>query len=173
MKIRKFQIQEADLIYKYLPANYIECLQCNFSSRKKVSSDDIMIAFWTDSPQWVERLFKLRNLLVKPFGIQGGNNDSRHKLEKSIRTGGTYKFMSISEKSDEETILCANDKHLVMYLSIKVKELNERDKDVTVSTLVKFHNLLGRVYFSIIYPFHYIIVRSMLKSVLKKFENQP
>lgn len=173
MRIRKSHIQQADLIYKYLPANYTECLQCNFSSQNKVSADDIMVAFWTVPPKWVDNLFDLRDLLVKPFGIQGGNKGSRRELEKSIRTGGTHKFMSIADKSDEETILCANDKHLVMYLSIKVKELNERDKDVTVSTLVKFHNLLGRAYFSIIYPFHCIIVRSMLKSVLKKFENKP
>ncbi len=130
-----------------------------------------MVAFWTAPPQWVDSLFKLRDILVKPFGIQGGNEGSRQELEKCIRAGGTYKFMSIAAKSDEETILYANDKHLAMYLSIKIEELNESDKQVTVSTLVKFHNLLGRAYFFIIYPFHCIIVKTMLKSVLKKLQN--
>ncbi len=169
MKIRKAQILQTDLIYQYLPANYTECLQCKLTSKKKITADDIMVAFWTVPPKWVDSLFKLRDILVKPFGIQSGNEGNRLELEKSIRTGGTYNFMSIAAKSDEETILCANDKHLVMYLSIKVKELNESDKEVTASTLVKFHNLLGRAYFFVIYPFHCIIVKTMLKSVLKKF----
>ncbi len=171
MKIRKTQISKTDLINQYLPANYTECLQCNFSSTQKITAYDIMVAFWTAPPQWVDSLFKLRDILVKPFGIQGGNEGSRQELEKSIRTGGTSKFMSIAAKSGEETILCANDKHLVMYLSIKIEELNESDKQVTASTLVKFHNLLGRAYFFIIYPFHCIIVKTMLKSVLKKLGN--
>lgn len=134
MKIRKAQIQQADLICQYLPANYIECLRCNFTSLKKVTPDDIMVAFWTVPPPWVETLFKFRNLLVKPFGIQGENDSGRQELETCIRTGGTYNIMSITAKSEEETILCANDKHLVMYLSVKVKELNESNKEVIIST---------------------------------------
>lgn len=168
MKIKKAQIEQTDLIHQYLPANFIECLQCTFRSKRKVSADDIMVEFWTVPPKWVMAMFKLRNILVKPFGIQGDDQGDRRELEKAIRTGGTYHFMSIPAKSDIETILCADDKHLVMYLSVKIEELNESDKVVTVSTLVKFHNSVGRIYFFIIYPFHCIIVNSMLKSVLKK-----
>lgn len=171
MKIKKASISKTDLISQFLPADYTECLQCNLSSTKRITADDIMVAFWTVPPQWVDSLFKLRDILVKPFGIQGGSDGNKQELEKSIRAGGTYKFMSISAKSDKETILCASDKHLVMYLSIKIKELNEGNKQVTASTLVKFNNLLGRAYFFIIYPFHCIIVKTMLKSVLKKLNS--
>lgn len=171
MEIRKAQILQSDLINQYLPANFTECLQCNFASSKKVTADDIMIQFWTVSPKWVNALFKLRDILVKPFGIKGGNEGNKAALEESIRSGRTYSFMSIPAKTDNETILSANDKHLVMYLSVKVQELNERDKELTISTLVKFHNLLGRVYFFFIYPFHCIIVKSMLRSVIKRLED--
>lgn len=171
MKIRKAQILKTDLIHQYQPANFTECLQCTFNSKKKINADDIMVAFWTVSPKWVDKLFSLRDILVKPFGLKGGNKPNKQELEKSIRTGGTYGFMSISAKSEQETILCANDKHLEMYLSIKVEELNESDKRVTASTLVNFHNLLGRAYFFCIYPFHCIIVKAMLKSVLKRLKD--
>lgn len=171
MKIKKAQILETDLIHQYLPANFTECLQCNFTSKKKVTPDDLMVEFWTVPPKWVMAMFKLRNILVKPFGIQGDDQGDRLKLEKAIRAGGTHHFMSIPAKSDEETILSANDKHLIMHLSVKLNELNERDKVVTITTLVNFHNLLGRIYFFVIYPFHCIIVKSMLKSVLKKLED--
>lgn len=171
MEIRKAQILKSDLINQYLPTDFTECLQCNFASGKKVTADDIMIQFWTVSPKWVNALFKLRDILVKPFGIKGGNKGNKAALEESIRSGETYSFMSIPAKADNETILSANDKHLVMYLSVKVKELNERDKELTISTLVKFHNLLGRVYFFFIYPFHCIIVKSKLKSVVRRLED--
>ena len=171
MKVRKAKILKTDLIHQYLPAHFTECLQCTFAGKKKITADDIMVAFWTVPPKWVDNLFKFRDILVKPFGLKGGNKANKKEFENSIRTGGTYNFMSILPKSEQETILCANDKHLVMYLSIKVEEINETDKRVTASTLVNFYNLLGRVYFFCIYPFHCIIVKAMLKSVLNRLKN--
>lgn len=170
MRIYTSSITQKDLIYQYLPANYREAFECNFSSEKNISADDIQVAFWTNSPQWIRSMFKLRDKIVKVFGIEPGNDDNKSAFAECIKSGNSYRFISIPNKSADETILCANDKHLVMYFSIKLTEKENNKKTVKASTIVKFHNLLGRAYFCVIFPFHYIIVHSMLKFTIKNIK---
>ncbi len=169
MKISKVKISDQDLVYQYFPVNYTEVLECTFTSEKEITADDIQVAFWTHSPKWISRLFTLRDWLVKPFGIQSGSNDKNiNAFAECIRTGGSYRFVTIPCKSENETILCANDTHLVMYFSVKIDPESTNVKRLTITTLVKFHNLLGRLYFYTILPFHYIIVKSMIKHTIKR-----
>ncbi|MGM5629591.1 DUF2867 domain-containing protein [Apibacter raozihei] len=166
MKIKTGKVAEKDLIAQYLPSDYTEVLQCVFFSEKNITPDDIQVAFWTNSPQWIKKMFKLRDILVKPLGIKPGNENDKLELAKSIRLGENYRFISIPAKSIHETLLCMNDKHLVMYFSAKIISETGDKKKLTITTLVNFHNLLGRLYFYIIYPFHCIIVKSMIKNAV-------
>lgn len=168
MKIKKANIEKDDLIYKYLPANYADAFECFACVNRNITADDLMIAFWTDSPQWVNKLFSLRDSLVKPFGIKAGNGRNKEELEEAIRNNGHYRFMDTVTKSDNETVISANDKHLKLYFSVKIVTIGGGEKRMKVTTIVHFHNWLGRTYFCIIYPFHSLIVRSMLKHSLVK-----
>lgn len=168
MEIKKGKIIPQDsLLLKYLPVNYSDIYTCNIESNTVVTPDDIMTSFWTDMPKWVNNLFKLRNTLVKPFGLKTDNEKDFQQLEECIRTGGNFGFISVSDKSPHETVLCLTDKHLTAYLSVYVENSNEKN-EVSLITLVNSHNKLGYIYFYTIYPFHHIVVRKMLKSTLKK-----
>lgn len=68
----------------------------------------------------------------------------------------------------EEAVLTADDKHLQFYVSAIVRPMEANVKEVTVSTLVQFHNNWGRAYFFFIRPFHSIIVPATLKRALKR-----
>jgi hypothetical protein len=65
-------------------------------------------------------------------------------------------------------MISLNDKHLEAYISTKITELEGSNKNVKVTTLVKFHNTLGRLYFFMVYPFHCIIVGMMIKHAIGK-----
>ncbi len=168
MKVNKVVVAKTDLISQYLPGNYKDAFEYAFYSNHKITADDFMIAFWTNSPGWVEKLFALRDWMVKPFGIQTGSGRSRGKLEEAVRTGGSYGFMSVVAKSDTETVISADDKHLKMYFSVKIDDPNDGQKKLTISTIVHFNNWLGYVYFYLIYPFHLLIVPNMVKYSLNK-----
>ena len=71
MKVRNSSIPPDSLVNKYLPAKYSDSCECEIISDKEITADDIQISLWTDMPDWVNHLFKLRNLLVKPFGLKG------------------------------------------------------------------------------------------------------
>ena len=168
MKVKKIKIEKSDLIAKHLPANYTDAFECEFTTKEEISADDIMIAFWTNSPKWIDQLFALRDLIVKPLGIQTSNGRNKELFANAIRNCGSYRFIETVAKSDTETVISADDKHLKMYFSTKTDKVNNQKQKLTVSTIVHFHNWFGKVYFFVIYPFHHFIVPSMVRYSMKK-----
>ncbi len=170
MKCRKMEIPLFSLVQKYLPVNYTDAFSCNLIGDKVVlSADEIMIDFWTVMPRWVNSLFKLRNLLVRPFGLATENREKHNQeLKEVIRSGkGCSGLISVLDKTEDEIVVLLSDKHLDAYMSVLVKK-NEDTQTVFVITLVRYHNRLGKIYFSLISPFHIAVVKAMLKSTLKR-----
>ena len=165
MKINKTTMPSGSLMENYLPADYSDVFACVTDTPKEIIPDDIMVNFWTDFPQWINALFKLRNFLVKFVGLKSAEKDNVKELEKCIRTGEAYDFVSVPAKSGNETVLLLSDSHLKAYLSVHVESGNEH-KTISAITLVHYKNLLGRIYFFIIRPFHGLIVKSLLKRAL-------
>jgi len=85
---------------------------------------------------------------VKPFGIEGGD----------ILTSEDY----IIEDTENEAIMRKDDKHLLFYVSIAKIGNNLID----VTTVVQYHNALGKVYFFFIKPFHKMIVPRVVKEFI-------
>jgi hypothetical protein len=57
-----------------------------------------------------------------------------------------------------------NDRHLDFRVVVDVVPVGS-GQQVTMTTLVLTHNLLGRVYLAVIMPFHRLIARVMLRQV--------
>lgn len=168
MKSYQTNIPANSLTKQYLPADYTDAFACEVAKAKSLSADEVMIKFWTVSPRWIDSLFKLRNVLVRPFGLETGEEENRtEKLKEMIRSGnGSSRIMSVVAKSSHETVVLLSDKHLDAYMSVVVEE-GCNSQIVTAITLVHYHNKLGKVYFFFVRPFHKVIVKSMLKSTLK------
>ncbi len=111
-----------------------------------------------DGPAWVGRLLALRNLLVRPFGLKTGAADP----QSHQRRVGMFPVIS---QTASRVVLGLDDRHLDFRLLVDVKDLGEGRQEVSASTLVAPHNLLGRVYLAIVMPFHRIIVPAMLARV--------
>lgn len=168
MKTKKIPVPKNSLVNNYLPSNYFDSFECNFISSKEIKPDDVQIAFWTARPIWIDWLFKLRAILVKPFGLKTEINEYAENLRKCLICGIPHKYISVPSKSGDETVTCNVDKHLTFYLSVIISKKEGDRQSVVLTTLVNFHNLLGHCYFVVIYPFHTILVRAMLKYVVKR-----
>ena len=64
------------------------------------------------------------------------------------------------EVSDEEVLFGEDDRHLDYRVSLLA-----RDRQATLSTVVRFHGNAGRAYFLIVRPFHRILARRLLAAV--------
>ena len=168
MKIKSAKIPSGTLVNNYLPVDYSDVYVCNLSGFENISPDDVLLSFWTAMPKWVDSLFKLRNILVKPFGLKSGKKSKNVHIEDIIRNGESSEVMSVAQKSPDETVLLLTDKHLSAYLSVYIEDAEAGSKNVYATTLVNFHNKLGYIYFYTIYPFHHIVVKQLLKHTLNK-----
>lgn len=150
LKIMKEQnIPQGSLIENYLPADYCDSFSRNVVSEKSVTSDEFFDMAFNKTPGWINGLMKLRNAIVKPLG-----------LEVDMRFEDT-----ICEKNKHEVVFGMPDKHLTFHASLWCGEKDVNGQTLTITTVVKYNNSLGRLYFFFIRPFHKIIICSMLKRV--------
>lgn len=109
------------------------------------------------SPAWVEMLTTLRDLLVKPFGLKTGD-------EIRAERDGDYEFdfAPVLYRSEQEIVMGMNDKHLYFRMSV-LKVAQNENSQLFLTTVVRFNNVGGRIYFGLIRLFHGLIVRTMLR----------
>ena len=139
------------LINKYLPADYSDSLSKRINPVNPLTPDCIFEEMFCNFPKPVDLLMKMRNVLVKPLGLQGG---------------GGFRNL-ISERNDEEIIICKNDKHLCFWVGIYCSRPEEGWQEASVTTVVKFNNFLGKIYFIGIWVFHKLLVKSLFRKAIK------
>jgi Protein of unknown function (DUF2867) len=110
------------------------------------------------SPPWITRLLSIRNAVVRPFGLKG-TEDARRISRDHIG------FFPCISRSADRVVMGFNDSHLDFRVAVDVASIAGGQQRVTATTLVRTHNLFGRVYLATIMPFHKLIVRTMLARV--------
>ena len=166
IKLNKSTIPSDSLIAKYLPSDHSDVYACTVNCEKEITPDDVMVNFWTNFPNWISALFKLRDFLAKFVGLKTTESGNTKEFEESIRAGKTYNIASVPAKNANETVMLLSDKHLNAYISVHI-ETRKEQKTISVTTLVNFHNKLGHIYFFVIRPFHGLITKSLLKRSVK------
>lgn len=108
-------------------------------------------------PSWIITLLKLRNKIVGVFGLKTEVSKG-HKERLTIgKKAGAFEIYSITKT---EIIAGEDDKHLNFHVSVLKQE-----KDLIVTTFVHYHNLFGKLYMTLITPFHKLIVKSVMKNI--------
>lgn len=140
------------MIDKYLPSDYSDSVSKRIRPVAPLTADHIFEEMFCNFPKPVVWLFKLRNAIVKPLGLQGG---------------GGFRNL-ISERSEEEIIISKNDRYLCFRVGIFCSEPVDGWQDASVTTVVKYNNFLGRIYFIGIWVFHKLLVKSLFRKAIKK-----
>ena len=120
-------------------------------------------AAFSTFPAWVNALMALRNLVVAPFGLKTG---AREKAAVE-RIG----FFPVISEKDEQVVVGMNDRHLDFRCVIDIEDDGGARQRVSIATIIKRHNWLGRTYLATIMPFHRLIVRTALVRLARASEN--
>ena len=98
------------------------------------------------APKWITLLMKIRNAIMKPFGLKRGKDlsDLVHIETENLAT------------------ISKNDKHLDLEIAFMTERVECNSQRISVSTKVRFHNRFGKCYFAIIKPFHNLICKTLL-----------
>lgn len=108
-------------------------------------------------PRWTRALLRLRDLFVAPFGLKTAEAARR-------APGNRIGMFPVLSETPQRIVAGLNDSHLDFRVVVDIAGLGG-GRRVTATTVVRTHNLLGRVYLAIILPFHKLIVRALLRQV--------
>lgn len=120
------------------------------------------------TPPWVEGLMRLRNRTVALFGLKdlGALGAVDRRPEAGYRPGDRVGIFTLRAISDDEVVLGDDDRHLDVAVSVLRLPLTpEGQRPLAVSTVVKTHNLLGRLYMLPVAPLHRRIVPAVLRGL--------
>lgn len=133
------------------------------TTNQQDSIEEITNLIFNTTPKWVAFLFKIRNAIVQFFGIKTNLPDD---YNEDFKVGGYVAFFKIYDIATNEIILGANDSHLnfrAIVYNAKTSAYN-----IKVTTLVEYHNTKGKIYMSLIKPFHRMVVKRMVGQAFKK-----
>lgn len=158
--------------------DYVDSFAGNLTDQhSNIDTTKIGKAFFCSGPKWIDRLFTLRNIVVKRLGLKTPENivDRQKQLDNfKCEVGERLGFFRVYHRDENEVIIGENDRHLDFRVSLYLQptETNVHEKTLTISTVVKFHSWLGQLYFLPVKPFHKLIVPTMLKGIIGNLTEQ-
>ncbi len=157
-KVIKIDIPDTSiLLQKFDTIDFQDAYAFN-THNNSLNIRELYTSIFSTTPKWVDNLMKLRNKLVSIFGLK---TEMRHNTNVDFKVGDKIGIFTIYDILDDEIIAGENDKHLDFRVSV-FREVNTTIK-ITVSTIVKYNNWFGKLYFSIVAPFHKLVVKSVVK----------
>lgn len=124
-----------------------------------LTPEDFARAAFEEPPKSISYLLALRNAVVAPFGLKTGRE-----------AGDTREWIGlfpVEVMTADRIVLGFDDKHLDFRVVVDVTP-TAGGCEVTATTLVREHNLLGRLYLTTILPFHKAIVPALLKRAARE-----
>lgn len=122
------------LIEKYLPADYVDSYSREIVCNQKITPEKFRNLAFNQLPKWIDWLMNLRNAIVK-----------------SLRLDTKSRFTNmVSDKNEHEEIFGVPDSHLDFHVSMWCSEYKNGKQELKITTIVKYNNRLGRMYFSLL-----------------------
>ena len=111
----------------------------------------------------------IRNKVVKRLGLKDLGQlaaISDAKPEHAYRVGDRVGIFTLFDIQPNEVLFGDRDKHLDVVLSVHTASVSPTSEvQVTVTTVVHVHNLLGRLYMIPVAPMHRIIAPAVVANV--------
>lgn len=161
------EVPEKSLILKnFEEYDYCDSFQVNYCTKESV--DQITNKVLT-LPKWAVLLFRLRNFAAKFFGLKTGDAKDVKYLDY-YPVGSRAVVFEVIDRNENEIVMAEDDKHLKFRASILLNKTEDKTI-VHLTTIVKFNNLGGKLYFVPVKPFHKMIIKSILKRLVNETES--
>ena len=107
--------------------------------------------FELNLPNRVKWLMYIRDSIVWIFGLKTGREMMREEQKANF---------PVIEQNENEIVSGENDKHLDFRVSVLIDRENSF---IYLTTIVRFNNFWGKMYFLPVRPFHKMIIKSILR----------
>lgn len=133
----------------------------------RLTAVEIATRALASTPAWVDGLVQLRDRVVSLFGLEAVGRlrlaaGARSASEPAV--GDAFSMFRVVFVDPAELVLGIDDTHLDVRLSF-LKRLTDSRASYVVSSWVRTHNVLGRVYMLPVAPVHRLLVSLMMRGV--------
>jgi len=143
-------------------ADFQDCFETTISIQGR-SALELALSTFASTPRWVNAAMTLRNRIVRLVGLKDlgllSSVDPSRAADR-YRVGDRVGIFTIFAMSHDEVVFGDSDRHLTVRVHIRLPR--ERPGVVSVSTVVRTRNALGRLYMVAVVPMHKRIVPAML-----------
>ena len=118
-------------------------------------------------PPWLLFLYRIRKVFVRLLGMRQEDDPEILKplsaQDIPFQSGDTASFFMVRHAEKDRYWIgeTPEDKHLRAFVGIFREKVEPRVNRFHVMTVVHYKHWTGPVYFNIIRPFHYLVVRQM------------
>lgn len=164
MKAKAYAVDlplDSTLARLYDGAALADAFAITLSSACTADIDSLACTLFGKPSWWFRAMLACRDTLVAPFGIATSD-----QLRAQMQHSGALHidFFPIVSRTSEELVLGADDQHLDFCTSVLIRKLlPDGQREIVVTTVAHSHNRLGRLYLTVIGPFHRFVVRSNLQ----------
>ena len=146
--------------------NYEDRFCFFLKTKNKYEVDFIILKLIKSIPKWFKYILNLRNAIVNVFGLKTGKIENIYEYTENLnfKQNQSIGVVFIFLKEKNHLIAELRDKHLDLRFSISIKH-EENTTKLSLSTIVKFNNIFGKIYFFLIRPFHRLIIPNILKKL--------
>jgi hypothetical protein len=157
LALRRVAAPTDSQIASWYPGAYLlDSYAVDGPSTQGKSMHELLQCVLTTQPVWIDMLLKLRDAVMRPFGIKTAS-----PVDDMQPTGARIAFFSVLEEQANEIILGTDDRHLDFRVSL-IRRISPDGEQLILTTVVQVHNLLGRAYIRAINPFHHLVVKRTL-----------
>lgn len=125
---------------------------------------DLLRAFAGSAPAWVDALMAVRNRVVGRMGLKTGPMPAAHR--GPLHVGQHLGLFQVRHLGPDLAWMGEDDIHLDFCIFVQVDRAApaaDGAPDLVVSTWVRPHNWIGWAYLAMVWPFHWLISRVMVK----------
>ncbi len=151
--------------------DYADAYLAQMPAGRRYTPDEAVVLVFTTAPAWVKGLLQLRNALVRPFGLKIGPHQESAR-RGPLLPGARVGLFRVFDRRPDELLLGEDDRHLDFRVSVLLRDEGEAQWAI-VTTVVSFHNALGRAYFAVVRPFHQLIVPALIRRALRMAVRSP
>jgi|GEM_PF-3146778 len=123
---------------------------------RAIVAEDVFVAFFSADPPFLRWLMRVRDQLVRPFGLHRSESYRPQPL-RPAQIGQRIGLFHVLAISDQQMVIGADDRHLDIRILLSVAG----PAQFRLTTQVQVHNTLGRCYMAAILPLHRRLVPMM------------
>lgn len=148
--------------------DYADCYAASIpADRPAPGVDRLARGFFSDGmPRWIRRIVEMQEGTARKAGRDSGWTLVDPAEPSRVVPGQRVGPWLAVARTETEIVFREDSPHLDFAFSLNIREA-EDSRRIEATTLVRFHNAAGRIYFAPVRPFHRRLVPAHMDSVLR------